>query len=267
MDTPAELRDKPTEHGHSILGDACLYIGMYAHMDKSYVPHILACQDENGRIWRNPEEAKNQKSKYSHGTSRDMLGGFLLGCVDQPEAVAKLARYLKKNRVLSPNGDGRTNPRIAGWANIGRVLKKHNYPILKNLGFRGWLCYVLATPLMPLVNLIESLTAWKGYQLHLVMVAVLFQRALGVKDGFLTRLTLKVLDERSPNNHLVSFLKDDIEPMKFERPHDWNRYHDSKNVYKDAWVYASFSHFIARRMISLASVKFLDMMIAKLEKK
>lgn len=267
MDTPVELRDKPNEHGCSIHGDACLYIGMYAHMDPSYVPHILACQDENGRIWRNPEEAKNQESPYDHGTSRDMLSGFLLGCVDQPEAVAKLGRYLKKHRRLSPSGDGRTNPRLTGWAKIGMVLKKHKYPILKNLGFRGWLYYKISSPFMQLVNLIEALTVWKGYQLHLVMVAVLFQRALGIKDTYITKLLIKVLDERSPHNHLVSFIKGDLAAMKFELPHDWNRHRDIRNVYKDSWIYADFSHVDSRRMISFASVKFLEMMIKRLESK
>jgi hypothetical protein len=160
-----------------LYGDATLYIGMMADVAGiEWIEALNRCVDKDGRLWRNEEEAQASYSPYSHGTSRDMLAGFLLGSMSDPktDTLEKVAKYIARTGKIAPTGDSRTHVRPGTWLDIGDALYASGVNVKKTIGLKGWLWWKLLSPFKGLENLISVATAWSGYQLHLVLVSMIF---------------------------------------------------------------------------------------------
>lgn len=249
------------ELGKELYGDACLYLGMMASVDPRYTDTAMACVDSSGKLWRNPEEAELGKSKYEHGTSRDMLAGFLLACVSAKD-VSKFklfCSYVKKHKRLGA-GDLRTQIRPGNWSDIGLVLKKHRLGVLEHLGWWGFLCYLALAWFKPIEDLLSLLTPkafMSDYQVHLVMVSMMFRAHLGKDKGLLWRLTVRTLDYCMPHNAVVKYLKKDYKWLSSEVPHMFNR--AMFNAYDPiTWPWAKSDFVLARMHMNEFSAKFAE---------
>ena len=238
----------------ALFGDACLYMGMLANLTMD-TREVDACQDTDGRLWRNPEECAEGSSPYAHGTSRDMMLGFVLGT--GAYNAWKLANYLKRNGGrLSPGGDGRTLVTASGYWQLGKKCGT-----LKGWSLKMRLLYLLGGLAPRLILLIEMLTAWKGYQYHLTLVTWWLYLDLGVikRGGRWHRLLTTIALERSGGNHLALYLSgtsEHLEQLKKDLQHVENRYKDSKNHFKDGWDAAFFQQWLAHRHTSALYVEF-----------
>ena len=214
------------EMGEYLWGDGTLYIGLMAAFEgEEYVYHLSGCQGADGKLWRNPEEARAATTSYKHGVSRDMLAGFLLGTFGPakfPGAVAHLCNYVRRVGRLSTNPDSRSDLRIGGWVALANACKHHHLSVWKNLGWRGVLAYSLFGWTEGLVDLLSSCTPQRGYQRHLVLVSLL-TRKKQQRVSLFDRWTLSIVDYCLPNNPIVWYLQGDLERMEEEYPHHVNR--------------------------------------------
>lgn len=251
---------------YGLWGDAALYLGMFAATgSKSAWLELVACLDKDGRLWRNSDEAFQGCSPYGHGTSRDMLAGFILGChgpfAGSLATLQTCTAYLcRHNGKLSPTGDGRTQLRPGSWADLGDALEYlGSKSVRKDLGFKGWLYWKLLRRFKKLENLLSALTAWSDYQLHLVLVSMLTIRKQGKEGGWLWDKTLKVIDQRLPQNAIVRFLQGNTKWLKAELPHMWNRAAQSKEPY--VWPWAFGSHPIAAYHMPAIAVHYMEALL------
>jgi hypothetical protein len=209
------------KQGDGLWGDALLYYGLMSAVDSTYGVRIQACQDVSGRIWRNEYYADRQID-YMNSCSRDMLSGFLLGCT--PLQAQILYRYLKHhNWLLCPKASDNRNKaglmgRLEVWA------KAYD---------KKWVYHIVA-----FISLFEALGAWKGYQLHLVMIALLRCKQAGVMNWFY-RQTLKICDTRSKGNAVVAFLKRDVWALGMIELKLESHKADGQE-FSDVWPFASF---------------------------
>jgi len=246
-----------TELGEFV-GDATLYLGLLADVDTQFERQLEDCVDRNGRLWRNPKEAEEHSSPYSHGTSRDMLAGFLLGSLELSTTTElhAVCNYIRQNRKLAPTGDNRTTIMPGTWADLGDALHAKGLPVSHILGLWGYLCWFFLSPLKGLENYLSALTVWKGYQLHLILVSMLFQRRCGKRKGLFWNATLKVLDNRLPQNPIVKYLQGNLEWLEFELPHMWNRANSSSAPY--VWPWAHMDHVMAAHHMPKAAVYYME---------
>lgn len=236
-------------------GDAALYGYMFRRLGSAEFVD-WDCIDGKGRLWRNPEELREGKSPYKHGTSRDMMLGALLGA--STEDLYLLQQYLGKyNGRLSPDGDMRTLVTASGFWQLTRRTGTLKGLTLKQRGL------VLLGGLAPrLTLLVELLTAWKGYQMHLCLITFWLYLDMGIvkRGGWFFERFLQVAEERSPNNHLVAFLWDteaDRRYLKEEVVHARNRALATTNHWRDGWDAAEFEQWKAHRTSSHLYANFV----------
>lgn len=250
---------------HKLWGDAALYGYMLRKLGSPKFED-WDCIDGTGRLWRNPEEQRENESPYAHGTSRDMMLGSLLGA--SRADLYLLQKYLGKNNGrLSPSGDGRTVVTASGF---WQLYKRTG--VLKGLTPKQRLLVLLGGLAPRLVLLVEMLTAWKGYQFHLTLVTFWLYRNLGVTktNSWFDNLFLRVAEERSKGNHLVAYLRgtqDDLDYLKGEAMHARNQANYEYNVWKDAWNAAYFEQWVADRMTSHLYADFVQALATDLENK
>lgn len=253
--------------GQAFWGDAALYIGMFRRIGAPEFQSI-SCVDEEGRLWRNPEEVANRASVWGHGTSRDMLLGTVLGADE--EDLRRLAGYLKRNGGrLSPGGDGRTIVTAAAYYQLGRRLGGF-WKLGREYSLKMRMLYMLGGLMPNFIVLVEMLTAWKDYQLHLALVSLWLHREAGIikKGSWLYRLCLLVAEERSGGNHLVAYLRGtakDLAYLEEDRTHARNRAADPRNVWKDSWDAAAFGQWRAHRQTSLIYADFVEHLYRRLK--
>lgn len=243
------------ENFGGLWGDAALYgymLRKLGHLDFGY----WNCIDSQGRLWRNPDELEKQVSPYWHGTSRDMMLGALLGASDGD--LWRLQQYLgKHNGRLSPDGDNRTVVTASGFWQLTRRTG-----VLNGLTRKQRL-FVLLGGLAPRFTLmVELLTAWKGYQMHLCLVTFWLYLDLGIvkRGSWFFKRFLQVAEERSPYNHLVAYLRDTAVDRHFlqeEAVHTRNRAIASTNCWRDGWDAAEFEQWKAHRATSYLYAMFV----------
>lgn len=272
----AEFKLPITEQDYeSIWGDACLYMGMFQVLRDELLPEergndgVYLCQSQvDGSLWRNPSEALAMSSKWAHGTSNDMLTGFTLGATK--EGAIALAKYLSKHRNrLSEGGDSRTFVRPSGLYHMKLVMGSWG-TAFRAFSFPLFLFAVLGSFAPPLMLLIQILTAWKGYQLHLCICTWMFYLKYGIvkEGGWWHKLCAKLLNERSKRNLFVWFLENSEESRAAfykQYPHVWNTHY--KSPYQDAWNAAWFSQNMADRNTSAIYARFVDFMKAVMDKR
>lgn len=250
-----------------LYGDACLYYGLRAFVNPEFVDLTLSCVGEDGKLWRNPTEAKSGFSKYAHGTSRDMLAGALLAFLKSKDTtkLELFCSYVKKHKSLG-EGDLRTQLRPGNWSDIARVLDQHGLSVRKHIGLWGLFCYKAFGWLKPfedLATLMTPVSVIKGYQLHLVLASMFLRKGTGGEYGWLWSKSLKLLDYCLPNNAMVKYLMKDSAWLEFELPHMYNR---ANHVSTEpiVWPWAETNFELARVHLDTFAVDFMADMLQDL---
>lgn len=252
------------ENFGGLWGDAALYGYMFRRLGSAEFEE-WDCIDVEGRLWRNPEELREGQSPYTHGTSRDMMLGALLGASSKD--LYGLQQYLgKHNGRLSPDGDNRTVVTASGFWQLTRRTGT-----LKGLTLKQRLLVLLGGLVPRFTLMVELLTAWKGYQMHLCLVTFWLYLDLGVvkRGSWFFKRFLQVAEERSSNNHLVAFLWNTEADRRFlreEAVHARNRALAPTNHWQDGWDAAEFEQWKAHRVSSVLYSNFVEALSKKVEK-
>lgn len=229
-------------YGDGLHGDALLYYGLMTEVDpKQYQKIVSFCQDDSGRIWRNITSTDRGKN-YVNACSRDMMAGFLLGA--KREQVEALRAYLRKNKwLLCPTAsDNRNRVGLLGRLEIEARVR----------GWR-WPFYIIQA-----FAVLEIATAWKGYQMHLGLVALLRCRRQGLA-GPLYKWGTFIAELRSSGNFLVAYMTKDTESLRRARMGLIDR---GPCGYKDVWPAATFEPWRANRMAHPLALEFVNKAIA-----
>ena len=195
-------------------GDSTLYAGMFSHVgDEEAGQYVSDCVDPDGRVWRNPEAAREQRD-HPDSSSRDMFLGAMLGgsVIDH---INMLKYVTKTGGLITPSStDGRNKLGILGFAQLIACI-----PTLKlKLTFAGWriIWYLLLNWLRGPLALIEAITVYKHYQLNLVYATLMLNRQHGVGKRW-EKFTLNFLEAiRGKEDAVLYYLKGDLPKLEEE---------------------------------------------------
>lgn len=233
-------------------GDDALFLGLMAAVEPSYQPLLDQCLGfDDYYLYRNPVFAKEQK-QYYNCSSRDMLAGLLfLNNKKVLQAFVDATR--KRGGKLAEEGDDRIHMRLSGWGQFHMMGIK--------CGWRGLLGSLFVRP----ISVIEAATAWKGYQVHLVLVKLLWLKLVVKKWGWWERMTCKILKERIPHDAFLACLLGDYDKAKEELASISNT-REFNIAYKERhWVFGHGPRHIHYYCASVFCALFISSLIKRLK--
>lgn len=252
--------------------DACLYYGIMAEADPSYLDYIIHCQASDGRVCRNPEDAYLHEP-YVNASSRDMMIGFHLAIASCPDYYAFTKYELLFNHVdylrthnwkLCPEAtDNRNRVGGIGMAQVESLLSQAGSTIVQRIRAMGLKAFIISRifkPLMKPTMVLEALTAWDGFQINLIMAALLMYRHLDGKDSIWAKWAIKIMKMRYSSNHpcgMLSYIEGDLKALK--------KVESNVSENGDIWPPSQFSQWLVQdRSMPLYKI-YLKTCIDKLE--
>ncbi len=185
-------------------GDMLEYSGMScAAGERARCEDVKRSQGATNRFWRNPTEARNQKSPGGNSFSRDMLMGvFDYALVTNDKAsFDRYYQYLRAhhNKMCDDATDNRCHLIPGTWGIFGMVMKK--------LGIKRPILIEASQKTVDADLLLSANTVPAGYQMELVAHHVMVRRLLGQNTAAM-REAVKHIAKKQPLNPLFVFLHD-----------------------------------------------------------